>query len=82
LTPGTNPEKTQQQIHVFADASNMTYAAVAYMRTENYGNVTVRFIKARSRIKPVKSTATIPRMELMAMELGLTYADQKVDKNI
>jgi hypothetical protein len=26
LTPGTNPEKTQQQIHVFADASSMTYA--------------------------------------------------------
>jgi hypothetical protein len=44
LTPGTNPEKTQQQIHVFADSSSMTYAAVAYMRTEKYGNVTVRFI--------------------------------------
>jgi hypothetical protein len=50
----------------------MTYAAEAYMRTENYGNVTVRFIQARWRIKPVKSTATIPWMELMAMELGLT----------
>jgi hypothetical protein len=49
----------------------MTYAAVAYMRTDNYGNVTMRFIQAQSRIKPVKSTATIPRMELMAMELGL-----------
>jgi hypothetical protein len=72
LTPGTNPEKTQQQIHVFADASSMTYAAVAHMRTENYGNVTVRFIQSRLQIKPVKSTATIPRIELMAMELGLT----------
>jgi hypothetical protein len=67
---------------VFADASSMTYAAVAYMRTENYGNVTVRFIQAQLQIKPVKSTATIPPMEFMAMELGLRQIKKLIKKHL
>jgi hypothetical protein len=72
LIPGENPERENQQIHVFVDASQDTYAAVAYMRSENRGKVSVRFIQARSRIKPVKATHTIPRMELLSIELGLS----------
>jgi hypothetical protein len=70
--PGENPERENQQIHVFADASQDTYAAVAYMRSKKRGKVSVRFIQARSRIKPVKATHTIPRMELLSIELGLS----------
>jgi hypothetical protein len=72
IMPGSNPEKTLQQLHVFADASQDTYAPVAYMRGENSGNTSVRFIQARSRIKPIKATHTIPRMELLSIELGLS----------
>jgi ribonuclease HI len=72
LIPGENPEKENKQIHIFADASQDTYAAVAYMRSENRGKVSVRFIQARSRIKPVKATHTVPRMELLSIELGLS----------
>jgi hypothetical protein len=32
LIPEANPEREDQQIHVFADTSQDTYAAVAYMR--------------------------------------------------
>jgi hypothetical protein len=42
------------------------------MRSKNRGKVSVRFIQARSRIKPVKVTHTIPRMELLSIELGLS----------
>jgi ribonuclease HI len=72
LIPGENPERENQQIHVFADASQDTYAAVAYMISENRGKVSVRFIQARSRIKAVKATHTIPRMELLSIKLGLS----------
>jgi ribonuclease HI len=72
IMPGETPEKYHHQIHVFADASEDMYVAVAYMRGEGAGETTVRFIQARSRIKPVKSTATIPRMELLAIALALT----------
>jgi ribonuclease HI len=71
LIPGENPERENKQIHVFADASQDSYAAVAYMSSENRGKVSVRFIQARSRIKPVKATHTVPRMELLSIELGL-----------
>jgi hypothetical protein len=69
---GLNPERLHHQLYVFADASQDTYAAVAYMRGEGQGNITVRIIQARSRIMPIKATHTIPRMELLGIELGPT----------
>jgi hypothetical protein len=77
IIPGEQQNKTNKQIHVFADASKDANAAVAYMRWESNGKVTVRFIQAKSRVRPVKAAHTIPRMELLAIELGL----QLVKKN-
>jgi hypothetical protein len=71
IVPGEQPNKTNKQIHVFADASKDAYAAVAYMRCESNGKVTVRFIQAKLRVGPVKAAHTIPRMELLAIELGI-----------
>jgi hypothetical protein len=42
------------------------------MRGEGQGETTVHIVQARSRIKPIKATHTIPRMELLGIELGLT----------
>jgi ribonuclease HI len=71
IIPGEQPNKTNNQIHVSADASKDTYATVAYMRCESNNKVTVRFIQAKLRVRPVKAAHTIPRMELLAIELGL-----------
>jgi ribonuclease HI len=79
IISGEQPNKTNKQIHVFADASKDAYAAVAYMRCESNGKATVRFIQAKSRVRPVKAAHTIPRMELLAIELGLQLV-KKINK--
>jgi ribonuclease HI len=63
---------------LITDASQDVYSAVAYMRNEDKKGVTLRFVQARSRCKPIKAAHTIPRMELMAMELGLALAKKLV----
>ena len=64
------------QLHVFCDASNIGYGAVAYLRLEDVsGNVHCAFVKGASRVSP-KKPVTIPRLELIAAvsaaELGRT----------
>lgn len=58
-------------IHTMADASQLAYAAVSYVRHEyEDGKVTVRFVAAKAKVAPTKATS-IPRLELMAAVLGL-----------
>jgi hypothetical protein len=80
LMPGQNAHNSQHIIHVLADASEDTYAAVPYMKTKNAGDITVIFIQARSKIKPVKATHTIPYMELLSVELGLSLLKKLANK--
>jgi hypothetical protein len=65
LIPGETPESVNTQLHIFVDASQDVYSAVAYMRMESVLGVTLRFIQAKSRLKPIKAAFTIPRMELL-----------------
>ncbi|XP_057688209.1 uncharacterized protein LOC130913548 [Corythoichthys intestinalis] len=59
-------ESTSYEVHIFADASEKAYGAVAYLRTEDgEGRVQLSFILARSRVAP-KRTQSIPRLELCA----------------
>jgi hypothetical protein len=53
------------------DASQEVYSAVAYMRNNTNMVIVLRFVQAKSRLKPIKAACTIPRMELMAAEMGL-----------
>ena len=54
-----------------AEASQLAYAAVSYVRHEyEDGEITVRFIAAKAKVAPTKVTS-IPRLELMAAVLGL-----------
>jgi hypothetical protein len=78
LIPGEKPESTNVQLHVFVDASENVYSAVAYMRTESVLGVALRFVQAKSRLKPIKTAVTIPPMELLAAEMGLALAKKLV----
>jgi hypothetical protein len=54
------------QLHHFADASEIGYGTVTYLRLENNeGKVHCSFIMGKSRVAPLKQT-TIPRLELTA----------------
>ncbi|UYV74943.1 hypothetical protein LAZ67_12001873 [Cordylochernes scorpioides] len=60
-------------LHVFMDSSNAAFAACAYLRSGFPGSVQVQLLMARSRVAPMKNT-TIPRLELVACEIGSRLA--------
>ncbi|XP_063635689.1 uncharacterized protein LOC134806062 [Cydia splendana] len=63
------------QLHVYCDASPSAYACVAYWRiVDNNNSIRVAFIASKSRVSPIKSTVTVPRMELQAAVLGCRLA--------
>ena len=54
------------QLHLFADASEVAYEAVAYLRIEDKnGQVQCSFVMGKSHLAPNPRT-TIPRLELLA----------------
>ena len=63
-----------QTLHTFVDASQDVYGAVVYSReTYKSGAVSIRFVATKSRLAPLAATR-IPRLELMAIVLGLRMA--------
>ena len=59
------------QLHVFADASNNAYGAVAYLRQEHDENVKCSFIFGKSRLAPIKQNSlTVPKLELRAAKIS------------
>ena len=64
----------QQKLHVFTDASQKGYGAVAYLRNEyEDGQIDVSFVMAKTRVAP-RSRYTIPRLELQGAIEGLELA--------
>ncbi|WKX90962.1 hypothetical protein Q1695_009644 [Nippostrongylus brasiliensis] len=61
---------TQPQLHVFTDASQSAYCAVAYLRFTSGSSTIVKLLMGRSRLSPLRNSVTIPRLELSAMALG------------
>ena len=66
-------------LHIFVDASESAYAAVAYAISER-GSF---FLLSKTRVKPIK-VVTLPRMELLGAVLGsnlLNFLKEKVFKS-
>jgi hypothetical protein len=65
----TGPKK-RIELHVFADASELAYAACVYSRvTHKDGSVTARLLLSKTRVAPVK-TISLPRLELCAAHMA------------
>ncbi|KAK2558628.1 hypothetical protein P5673_018821 [Acropora cervicornis] len=63
------------QLHVFMDASQEAYGAVAYLRHEyQSGTVTTRLVMSKAKVTPLKAIS-VPRLELMAAIVGLQIAE-------
>ncbi|XP_062528624.1 uncharacterized protein LOC119628383 isoform X1 [Bombyx mori] len=57
-------DSTNNEIHVFCDASEKVYGACLYIRSiKASGSICVRLLASKSRLAPIKPT-TIPRLEL------------------
>ncbi|XP_046595309.1 uncharacterized protein LOC107218924 [Neodiprion lecontei] len=56
------------QVHGFCDASEKAYGACIHLRSDN-GNTQVSLFCAKSRVAPIKTVQTIPRLELCAAQL-------------
>lgn len=56
------------QLHVFADASEAAFAAIAYWRVQHDNKFIVSFIAGKTKCSPLK-LLSIPRLELQAAVL-------------
>ncbi|XP_053685846.1 uncharacterized protein LOC128735386 [Sabethes cyaneus] len=68
--PNYHPDSFKSlELHVFVDASEQAYAAVAYFRIVDNGQVRVALVSSKTKVAPLRGLS-IPRMELMAALLG------------
>lgn len=68
---------TSIELHCFGDASQLAYSACVFMKSvSDSGESYINLICAKTRVCPLKPTATIPRLELcaalLAAQLGST----------
>ena len=69
----TGPEQVvlSETLHTFVDAWQDAYGAVVYLKVSfESGSVSSQLVAAKTRVTPLAATS-IPRLELMAVILGL-----------
>jgi len=68
------------QLHHFADASEIGYGTVTYLRLENdEGKIHCSFVMGKSRVAPLKQI-TIPRLELTAATVAVRTNKMLMDE--
>ncbi|XP_048006892.1 uncharacterized protein LOC125242210 isoform X2 [Leguminivora glycinivorella] len=66
---------TSIEMHCFVDASQAAYAACIYLRsTDGAGNVAINLLCAKTRVAPLRTLLTIPKLELSGALLGARLA--------
>ncbi|XP_052744237.1 uncharacterized protein LOC128199305 [Bicyclus anynana] len=64
------PGRCHASLHGFCDASEKGYAAAVYLRTVNAnGEVSVHLVLAKSKVAPIRTRLTIPKLELSGATL-------------
>ncbi|GFY19650.1 integrase catalytic domain-containing protein [Trichonephila clavipes] len=61
-------------LHIFCDASKLSYATAIFLKSESESQVSVQLVLAKSRIAPLKAMS-IPKLELMACIIGVRLTD-------
>lgn len=64
-----NRNRSEIQLHVFCDASETSYAAVAYIRIQEEQLIQTNFVTAKTRVAPLRPLS-IPRLELQGALMG------------
>ncbi|KAL7880314.1 hypothetical protein SRHO_G00025680 [Serrasalmus rhombeus] len=72
-TDATKEDGLEYDLHVFCDASEKAYGAVAYLAVHGGETIHTSFVMARSRVAP-KRQQSIPRLELCAALAGAQLA--------
>ncbi|KAK5856900.1 hypothetical protein PBY51_010180 [Eleginops maclovinus] len=74
-TDTQSENKHALKLHVFCDASERAYSAVAYLQGETQdGEPTMSLVASKSRVAPLKKM-TLPRLELMGAVIGARLAN-------
>ena len=64
------PTSETVKLHVYCDASERAYSAVAYLQGQNKeGEAVTSFVASKSKVAPLKKM-TLPRLELMGALIG------------
>ncbi|XP_014670693.1 PREDICTED: uncharacterized protein LOC106811541 [Priapulus caudatus] len=70
LKQGHQSASTDNELHIFCDASEQAYGACAYIRVASAGHVTTMLVMGKSRVAPLKPQISVPRLELSAAVVG------------
>ncbi|XP_026746092.1 uncharacterized protein LOC113507435, partial [Trichoplusia ni] len=58
------------ELHVFADASQVAYGAVVYLRVVDRDQVYVNLITSKTKVAPIEKQVSIPRLEICGAALA------------
>ena len=61
----SNKENVNYDLVTFTDASKSAYSAVGYLREDDEELINTSLVFSKSRLSPIKSNLSIPRLELL-----------------